>query len=66
MQSSNRKSVSEEWLEFRKDTIQNICHTNHISGDYKITTDKNDIEKIERRHKKSDEVFSQNRAFLKR
>ena len=35
-----------------------------ISGDYKITTDKNDIEKIERRHEKSDEVFSQNRAFF--
>ena len=31
---------------------------------YKITTDKNDIEKIERRHEKSDEVFSQNRAFF--
>ena len=35
-----------------------------ISGDYKITTDKDDIEKIEKRHKKSAEVLSQNRAFF--
>ena len=35
-----------------------------ICGDYKITTDKNDIEKIERRHEKSGEVFSKNRAFF--
>ena len=35
-----------------------------ISGDYKITIDKDDIEKIERRHKNSSEVVSQNRAFF--
>lgn len=35
-----------------------------ISWDYKITTDKNDIEKIEKRHDKSDEVLSKNRAFF--
>lgn len=34
------------------------------SWDYKITTDKNDIEKIEKRHDKSDEVLSKNRAFF--
>lgn len=34
------------------------------SWDYKITTDKDDIEKIEKRHEKSDEVLSKNRAFF--
>lgn len=34
------------------------------SWDYKITTDKNDIEKIEKRHDKLDEVLSKNRAFF--
>ena len=35
-----------------------------ISGDYKITTDKDDIEKIEKRHEKSDEILSKNYAFF--
>lgn len=35
-----------------------------ISGDYKVTTDKDDIEKIERRHEKSSEIVSKNRAFF--
>lgn len=35
-----------------------------ISGDYKITTDKDDIERVERRHEKTADVVSQNRAFF--
>lgn len=35
-----------------------------VSGDYKVTTDKDDIEKIERRHERSLEVVNQNRAFF--
>jgi hypothetical protein len=35
-----------------------------ISGDYKITTDKDDIERTERRHEKLSEVVSQNHAFF--
>lgn len=35
-----------------------------MSGDYKVTIDKDDIEKIERRHEKLSEVVSQNHAFF--
>ena len=35
-----------------------------ISGDYKVTTDKDDIERIERRYEKLSEVVSQNHAFF--